>query len=377
MFDSIAAVIMTGPGGPSSLEQLLSQAQRAATLDLIDMLRGEGVAPAIVATPGGDWLPALPGLVRDDDSPGEPFHFGRRLAGLISRYGLSRVLYFGGASAPLLDGETVRTLIETLGEPQPEALAVTNNLHSSDWAGFTQAQGALDTIAEMERDNSLAWLLEHRAGYAVRTVAAGRPSAVMDIDTPADLAVLALHPGLKPRLAEVLCSALAAPIRRIPLPAVLEIAAREESQLALIGRVTPLAWHALSQATRIWIRVFSEERGMVASGRVAQGKVRSLLGVIIERDGPEAFFAALADLADAAIIDSRVLMAHHGRWPSPADRFASDTFDVDAIEDAWLRAFTAAAAAAPIPVVLGGHGLVTGGLYTLAELLEKRCVVSQ
>jgi hypothetical protein len=94
--------------------------------------------------------------------------------------------------------------------------------------------------------------------------------------------------------------------------------------------------------------------------------------LLIERDGPGAFFAALADLVDAAIIDSRVLMAHHGRWPDPADRFASDTLDVGAVEDPWLRAFTAAAAGAPIPVVLGGHGLITGGLYTLAEILERR-----
>ncbi|MCZ7544767.1 MAG: hypothetical protein M5R40_15160 [Anaerolineae bacterium] len=178
-------------------------------------------------------------------------------------------------------------------------------------------------------------------------------------------------PDLKPRLAALLHSAAAAPVRRIPLAAVLAVAAREASQLAIIGRVAPLAWHALSQATRIWIRVFSEERGMVASGRVARGEVRSLLGAVIARDGPEAFFALLAELADAAIIDSRVLMAHQGRWPGPADRFASDTFDCAAIADPWLRAFTAAAASAPLPVALGGHGLVSGGLYTLAEILER------
>ena len=365
MADPIAAIIMVGPAGPTPLEQLLNRALRAAAGDLIDTLRSANIAPIIVASPGGDWLSTLPGVVRDDDPPGAPFHFGQRLAGLITRYRLEGVIYFGGGSAPLLDADTARALADALDEGRAHALALTNNVHSSDWVGFTQAQRALPTISALDRDNSLAWLLENQAGYTVRALSAG-----IDIDTPTDLAILGLHPALKPRLAAVLGSEDAAPIRRIPLAAVIDVAARAESHLALIGRVAPLAWHALSQATRIWIRVFSEERGMVASGRVARGEARSLLGEIMEHGGPEALFDALANLVDAAIIDSRVLMAHHGRWPDPADRFASDTFDVDAIDDPWLRAFTAAAAGARIPVVLGGHGLVSGGLYTLAEILE-------
>ena len=372
MIDAATAVIMVGPGGRSPLEQLVSAAQRAAALDLIDTLSVAGIGKIIVAAPAGDWLPARPGLIRDDDPPGEPFHFGRRLAGIITGHNLDQVLYFGGASAPLFPGDMVDLLCGLLHSRRDEPVALTNNRHSSDWVGFTQAQRALDILADVDRDNGLAWLLENRADYDVRVLAALRPSAGMDIDTPTDLAVLALHPELKPRLAAVLSSELAAPIRRIPLGAVVEIAAREESQLVLIGRVAPLAWQALNQATRIWIRVYSEERGMVASGRVKRGEVRSLPGMVLERDGPAAFFATLAALGDAAIIDSRVLMAHHGYWPGPADRFASDTFDVEAIQDPWLRDFTAAAARAPIPVVLGGHGLVSGGLYTLAEILKAR-----
>jgi len=45
---------------------------------------------------------------------------------------------------------------------------------------------------------------------------------------------------------------------------------------------------------------------------------------------------------------------------------------VESIADPWLRDFTTAAANAPIPVLLGGHGVVAGGLYALAEIVTAR-----
>ncbi len=377
MSDTTAAVIMVGPGGSSNLERLLIRAQRAAALDLVDLLHAEGISPIIVAAPAESngvplgWLPDDVDVICDVDPPGAPFHFGRRLADIITRYKLDQVFYFGGASAPLLDGEMLRLLVRMLDMRRHLPVALTNNRHSSDWLGLTQAQSARQTLDAVDRDNSLAWLLEHEADYDVRVLAALQPSASMDIDTPTDLALLALHPDVRPRLARLLQSAPFAPLHRVQLSALLKVATFEGSQLAIIGRVAPLAWQALSKATRIWIRVFSEERGMVASGRVARGEARSLLGLMLDRGGPEAFFADLAEMADAVLIDSRVLMAHRGIWPGAAERFASDTFASDVVQDPWLRRFTVAAANAPIPVVLGGHGLVSGGLYALAEILKR------
>ncbi len=74
----------------------------------------------------------------------------------------------------------------------------------------------------------------------------------------------------------------------------------------------------------------------------------------------------LATLADAALVDSRVLLAHRlgadeRAWPRPEDRFASDLLLHEAIADPWLRDLTRAAAEAPIPVLLGGHTLVGPG----------------
>jgi hypothetical protein len=125
-------------------------------------------------------------------------------------------------------------------------------------------------------------------------------------------------------------------------------------------------------------RVFSEERGLKASGREERGEGRSLLGFLLEEVGPERFFRTLSKLADLALIDSRVLFAHMRKWPTAQDRFLSDLLRAEEVQDPEIREFTAAAREAPIPVILGGHSLVSGGLYALVELawqgksLERR-----
>lgn len=65
-------------------------------------------------------------------------------------------------------------------------------------------------------------------------------------------------------------------------------------------------------------------------------------------------------------------LAHAGGWPSSADRYASDLGLVDDIADPFLRRLTAAAMDAPMPVVLGGHGVVAGDLYGLVDGRGRR-----
>ncbi len=80
----------------------------------------------------------------------------------------------------------------------------------------------------------------------------------------------------------------------------------------------------------------------------------------------------MASLGDAAIVDTRVLMAHHfgpdeSAWPNAEDRFASDLLLAASIADPWLRALTKSACEATVPIVLGGHTAVNGGLRLLAR----------
>ena len=106
---------------------------------------------------------------------------------------------------------------------------------------------------------------------------------------------------------------------------------------------------------------------MEADGRAAEGKVRSLLAFYLEQAGPQRFFGALAELGDAALIDTRVLLAHFGIDAQRSDRFLSDLGCWQEIGEPFLREFTQAAVEARIPVLLGGHSLVSGGLMALNE----------
>jgi hypothetical protein len=371
---NIGAVILIGPGGNSHPEQLVHRAIQASVLDLLDMLHAQGIHPIILAGPDLDWLPEALPVIRDVDQ--EPFHFGERLAGVIERHSLSSAIYFGAGSTPLLSRDLIDLLQGMLYQSAyaqnsriPSHIALTNNLHSSDWIGISNTADALPIIRRAERDNSLAWMLQKDWTYDVRVLSGMYPASSMDLDTPSDLAIVRHHALCSPRLTEILRDPL---LDRIPVERIISSIARDESQVALIGRVSPLAWQALNKATQSWIRVFSEERGMVASERLTRGDVRSLLNRLFELLGPEAFFEELAQLVDAAIIDSRVLMAASGHYPGSADRFASDLYLTDEIEDGWLRNFTAAAASAPIPVLLGGHSVVAGGLYALADTIAAR-----
>jgi hypothetical protein len=187
-----------------------------------------------------------------------------------------------------------------------------------------------------------------------------------------DLAVLALHGGSGQRLSRLLGSLALdlAPYRRC-----LPLLTDPWAEVLVAGRVGSQVWQCLERETACRVRVFSEERGMAAAGREGgsarpdgRPSGRSLLAYHLQAVGLTRFFEELATLGDAAFIDTRVLLAHLEIRPSRADRFLSDLGRHSGIEDPFLREFTQAAAAAAIPVLLGGHSLVSGGLMALIEV---------
>ncbi|HEX5824476.1 MAG TPA: hypothetical protein VFY18_08475, partial [Candidatus Limnocylindrales bacterium] len=142
-------------------------------------------------------------------------------------------------------------------------------------------------------------------------------------------------------------------------------------ELVVAGRASAggLAWLERSTASRT--RALIEERGF-RTRPDRQRPVRSTLGLLLDRDGPGALGSILAELGDAALVDSRVLIAHRfgadeRGWPNSEDRFASDLLLPERITDPWLAALTRAAVDAPIPIVLGGHTLVGPGLRLVLD----------
>ncbi len=360
----VTLLLLTGGWGGSSVEQALEGAHRAAARDLLEALLSiEVIERAVVATDDPNWgheLTDLP-VILDIDPPGERFHFGRRITDLIERYDVKRVLYTGGGSAPLLRTERWAEVVGRLG--QAERLVVTNNVHSCDWAGFTPAQEAVSLIVEQTNDNAIAWTLANEGAFPVRTMRASAGSR-FDIDTPVDLLIARRHPEIGPHLRRYLGDL---EWESSPLDEVLTEMGREGGNLIVAGRASPEAWKALQRATRCWVRVFAEERGMRASGRQRRGEVRSLLASYLDLVGVEGFFEELGELANGILLDNRVILASRGLWPSALDRFNSDLYRWDEIETPFLRGLTRAAAEAAVPVVMGGHTVVAGGLMALAE----------
>ncbi|MBI2251737.1 MAG: hypothetical protein HYU63_03120 [Armatimonadetes bacterium] len=64
-----------------------------------------------------------------------------------------------------------------------------------------------------------------------------------------------------------------------------------------------------------------------------------------------------------------MIFAHLKLNPTQSDRFYSDLGQWKKIKQPFIKKFTYFAENASIPIVLGGHSLVNGGLYILSELI--------
>ena len=361
----ITAVVMVGQAeGDGEAASWVQGARRAATADLLEMLAAQPLASRVIlVSPELDELAPRP-MSDFVCSARGALHVGEVLADLVEQHHISRLLYMGGGSAPLLADADLQDVLKRVAEA--EELVITNNQFASDWLALTPATALAKWVPRLPRDNMLGWVLSAEAGLPLQSPAPSAGSR-LDIDTPMDLLALQLHWGVRPYLRRYL-DTLALPVAH--LQAALEALARPASHIFIAGRLAPDVWMALNRVTRSWLRVVSEERGMVSSGRQARSEVRSLLAEHVEAVGMTSFFDVLAEWAEAAFIDTRVLLAHHGLWPDDASRFASDLGRAAEVQDAWLRSFTEAALAAPIPVVLGGHGLMSGAMLAFCDILR-------
>ncbi len=358
-----ALVVFLGGLGDSPVEKMVAGALAAAAQDAVRAALDSGrFQGAVLVTDGRIDLPDRPAGVALDVDTG-PFHFGCRLAETIVRHGLERVFYIGGGSLTLLGADEFGRIADALVE---DGVAVTNTYFSSDMVAFPA--GALARIGPPDSDNRLARALSEEAGLTVRSL----PRTVatqLDIDGPTDLAVLALTGEGGLRLRQYL-AALELDLSRYQRA--LPLLTDSRAQVTVAGRVGSHAWQYLEGESACRVRLFAEERGMEADGRAGEGKARSLLGFFLEQVGPQRLMESLSELGDAAFIDTRVLLAHSRIEAARADRFLSDLGRWQEVREPFLRDLTRAALQAPIPVLLGGHSLMSGGLMALNEFAWRQ-----
>jgi CTP:molybdopterin cytidylyltransferase MocA len=306
-----------------------------------------------------------------------PSTFGEALGAMAPRRGGLVVL--GSGAVPRLNGADARRLVEVAAAGGRRAL--TNNRYSSDVCAIGAA-AALVALPPLPADNALPRWLEERAGFSVAELA-GRDRLALDIDTVQDIALWALAPRPPAWLDEFVHGHDLAIARLAELRA---LARDPFAELLVFGRAGSATLRWLERNVRCRVRFLAEERGLRASSPLAIGAAttshpaarnarmrrppRATLGRLLERAGPSALGELVAELADGAIIDSRVLLADHlgadeDRWPPPADRYASDLLRPSEIEDGWLRALTESAAASRRPILLGAHSLIGPGIRLL------------
>lgn len=345
-----------GPGaGP--LQQWVARERGRLAEGQLDAFRAVGADDASIVSGPPDDTPfgaRVRRIVRDL-APGDP---GRGLVVL------------GSGSVPLATAADLRAFVEVAAASSRRALA--NNRYSADIVAIGCAT-ELEDLPDLPSDNALPRWLEEVAGFEVRDLR-GRRHLAFDVDGPLELVLLGAPPA-----AGVDVRALADRFE-----AVRAVAADRRAEILVAGRISrrTLGWLEGSVPARI--RALVEERGLRAASELAMapGGARpgrppaSVLGMLLDRDGPDALGSVLAGLGDAAVLDTRVLLAHRfgpdeRSWPPAEDRFASDLLLAGRVGDPWLRALTRAALDAPIPILLGGHSLVDAGLRVLLGVRRK------
>lgn len=367
MNHGVTMAVFEGGDPASDIEKLLAKVRSAVLLDNLQKMMGIDAVHDIILVTN---YPHLHSEIKKMDKvkihevDEGRFHFGLELRNVVSKYKPRHVFYIGGASFPLLKRDEIGGIASSLLSRRNAVL--TNNPQSSDLVAFSPAM-AINSIEPPPNDNSLAISLRDQAGLAMELIpyTAG---ILFDLDTPTDYLILGAGPFVGARAKEAL---RAVPLNYALLERAKEVLRGYYREVVLIGRVgAPLIAH-LNCNLQLRLRIFSEERGMKALGRESAGVVESLLAYLIDEVGINSFFSYLEKVAEVAFIDTRVLFAHFKLKLSAEERFLSDMGCWQEIKNPWLKEFTRAASESAIPVVLGGHSLVAGGIWVLAEEIMR------
>ena len=358
MHDGPALILLHGGAGTGEAEGMVARARLAAGGVSARAARHGGFGRVVLATDDAG-IAGGNGYTVDHDAPGEAFSLRERVLGLVGKLGAEAVAVMGAGALPLLAAEDFAAVREALAGGGN--VAVTNNFYSSDLTAWLPAN-ALARVGPFERDNVLARRLRDEAGCEV-TVLPRSVRTAFDLDTPADLAVLALSEATPAAVREALPPEESLPLA--PYRALMPLLCDPDAEILVAGRVASATWAHLERETACRVRLFSEERGLASA---PEGhRARSLVGRLLEEVGMERFAGELASLADAVVLDTRVLLAHAGSRASREDRFQGDLLAPERVTDPWLRDLTAALASAEAPVLAGGHSLLSGGLMALAD----------
>lgn len=365
----------------------LTQFRQAIVLDNITRAKAAGADRLIVVTdrPGLMEQAARKGalVVETPVGAAHPFHFGNALKEVCQSMNIQdeAIVCLGGGTGALMREDDWRLVFKKVlnngsgggsgsgdGNYSSDGGVVTaNSIFSSDIIGFRPS----DTVylaQSMPLDNQLAWTL-NEAGLCYQPLP--RTTAfTFDIDTPVDAILAGFHPDLGNAAAQVardggrFAQSLTENTRQI-----VGVLREGQGEIFIFGRVSASTLQMLEKGTKCRVRAFIEERGMRALGR--EQNAFSMLGACIAQNGAEWFLNQLAMCCRAALIDTRVLYAHMKLALPEEERFYADLGLHSQVSERFAADLANAIENAPLPILTGGHSLVTGGLMVLLELASK------
>ena len=310
--------------------------------------------------------------VRIDAGPPDRRSFGERLRSLAAELEAGAgLVVLGSGSIALARDDDLRSLVETAATGERRAL--TNNTYSSDAIAVGDAS-ILAAVPDLASDNGLPRWLGIEAHVWIAQLP-DRDRVALDLDSPLDLELLRRHPDCPKPLLELARSMAHRLERASEVFEELAVVARNpRAELLVAGRLSSSTLRMLEERTACRIRAIVEERGLRTSVPGQRPPV-STLGLLLDRDGPDAIGTLVARFADGAVIDSRVLLAHRlgadeSGWSQPEDRYASDLLLADRVRDSWLQQLTLNAWSHEVPIALGAHSLVGPGLALALGLGE-------
>lgn len=399
---------MHGFSSQNTLEALVNEAKEAIIFDLVDRLLPLKLDVIIVVTNSPALLERSWDVKVEVERSAKEFHFGRTLHRVTKKYDLDGFIYFGSGSGALLDNSQLQHLVTFCW--RNESAALFNNFFSVDFAAVSNCKSLLnrldriageardklscktDSFATIRRnypsladvpyacaamlatDNLLGFFLTEHLDW--KSYSLPRNSGTQfDLDTPTDIALLKNFGISNAHIAKFLASTW---INHPHLSHIIDLLSQRKARLYVIGRVNPHAWSFLERRVACNTNILSEGRGMFSYQRGKADGIRSIIGSYIaaeKNNFQNRFFAELEKVADGVIIDTRPIFAYQRSLPRRADRFYSDLFMQEEITDPLVRDFTVQAAKVNIPIILGGHSLVSGGLYLLAEMAWKEKVI--
>ena len=288
-------------------------------------------------------------------------NFGKYLLKIINKYLLDKIFYFGAGSCYFLNKDEFKFISENTIKGQ----FISNNPVSSDFISFSSSDLTNEIILNFPNiDNYFSSYLMSKTflKYLKMPVSLG---SVFDIDTPNDFAILSKITHNSGNIGNYISNSI---FKNIDLDKFIKVLSSKSSEIFVYGRINPLNLYMAEKNIPCKIRFLSEERGLKIRGKASS----SLLKYFFKSENFDNLFKLFENICDGGIFDTRIIFSLFAGEYEQEDVYLSDMKIWQKIKNPFIKFFTKKIAESKIPIILGGHSVVNGGLMALSNLVRGK-----